>query len=162
VARPRPDRRYLLFNGKNPHRGPGFFGAQALAIDRGRVLATGTSAAMKKLAGDKARLIDLGGRTVIPGLTDGHIHGNPRRADLRHEVTGSAFPPQGGIGKSRQAAQTQKSGSWMSSSRAADRGAVRGETPAGRRRGDGGGARQSGLHPASYDWLLLNPNAMRR
>ena len=30
---------------------------------------------MKKLAGDKAKLVDLGGRTVIPGLTDGHIHG---------------------------------------------------------------------------------------
>src|SRR5258708_26089913 len=39
------------------------------------IFATGSSAAMKKLAGDKAKLVDLGGRTVIPGLTDGHIHG---------------------------------------------------------------------------------------
>jgi predicted amidohydrolase YtcJ len=35
---------------------------------------------MKKLAGSKARPIDLGGRTVIPGLTADHIHGNVYRA----------------------------------------------------------------------------------
>jgi predicted amidohydrolase YtcJ len=65
----------VLFNGKILTVDKDFSVQQALAIGHGQVLASGTSAAMKKLAGDKARLIDLGGRTVIPGLTDGHIHG---------------------------------------------------------------------------------------
>ena len=65
----------ILFNGKILTVDKDFSTQQALAVGNGRVLATGTSAAMKKLAGNKARMIDLGGRTVIPGLTDGHIHG---------------------------------------------------------------------------------------
>src|SRR5258708_35380017 len=65
----------VLFNGKILTVDKEFSTQQALAIGHGRIVATGTSAAMKKLAGDKAKLIDLGGRTVIPGLTDGHIHG---------------------------------------------------------------------------------------
>src|SRR3954452_12166840 len=65
----------VLFNGKILTVDQDFSIKQALAIDRGRVLASGTSAAMKKLAGSNAKLVDLCGRTVIPGLTDGHIHG---------------------------------------------------------------------------------------
>src|ERR1700720_2229525 len=65
----------VLFNGKIVTVDKDFSVREALAISHGEVLATGTTAAMKKLADGKARLIDLGGRTVIPGLTDGHIHG---------------------------------------------------------------------------------------
>src|SRR5260221_10953674 len=65
----------VLFNGEILTVDKDFSAQQALAIGHGRIVATGTSAAMKKLAGDKAKLIDLGGRPVIPGLTDGHIHG---------------------------------------------------------------------------------------
>ncbi|HEY5128321.1 MAG TPA: amidohydrolase family protein, partial [Bradyrhizobium sp.] len=65
----------VLFNGKILTVDKDFSVREALAIDHGQVLASGTTAAMKKLAGNKAKLIDLGGRTVIPGLTDGHIHG---------------------------------------------------------------------------------------
>jgi hypothetical protein len=53
----------VLFNGKILTVDKEFSVQQALAIGHGQVLASGTSAAMKKLAGDKARLIDLGGRT---------------------------------------------------------------------------------------------------
>jgi len=65
----------VLFNGKILTVDKDFSVQQALAIGHGQVLASGTTAAMKKLASEKATLIDLGGRTVIPGLTDGHIHG---------------------------------------------------------------------------------------
>ena len=47
---------------------------EALAVRDGRVMATGTSAAMRRLAGPKTRMIDLQGRTVIPGLIDSHLH----------------------------------------------------------------------------------------
>jgi len=59
----------VLFNGKVLTMDQDFSVREALAIDHGRVLATGTSQDMQKLAGANARLIDLGGRTVIPELT---------------------------------------------------------------------------------------------
>lgn len=47
---------------------------QALVVRDGRILATGNAAAMRATATPDATAIDLGGRTVIPGLIDSHIH----------------------------------------------------------------------------------------
>ena len=60
----------ILFNGKILTVDKDFSTQQAVAIGDGKILATGASAAMKNLAAKSATLIDLGGRTVIPGLTD--------------------------------------------------------------------------------------------
>ena len=46
----------------------------ALAIREGTIAAVGTDAEIRRLAGPSARTIDLGGRTVIPGLIDSHSH----------------------------------------------------------------------------------------
>src|ERR1043165_3627648 len=48
--------------------------AQALAVRDGRIAAIGSAAGIRATAGPSTRVIDLGGRTVIPGLTDSHIH----------------------------------------------------------------------------------------
>jgi predicted amidohydrolase YtcJ len=48
--------------------------AEALAIERDKVIAVGSGEAIKKLAGPKTQVVDLGGRMVIPGLIDSHIH----------------------------------------------------------------------------------------
>jgi predicted amidohydrolase YtcJ len=48
--------------------------AQALAVRGERILAVGSDAEMRALAGPRTRVIALGGRTVIPGLIDSHIH----------------------------------------------------------------------------------------
>lgn len=48
--------------------------AQAVAITADKILATGTDAAMRALAAPQARIIDLMGRTVTPGLNDAHCH----------------------------------------------------------------------------------------
>ena len=47
---------------------------EAIAIREGRVVAVGTSAAIRKLADSRSRVIDLERRTVIPGLVDSHMH----------------------------------------------------------------------------------------
>jgi len=47
---------------------------QALAIRDDKIVAAGASAEIAKHADGKTRVIDLGGRTVIPGLIDSHIH----------------------------------------------------------------------------------------
>lgn len=47
---------------------------QALAIRGERIVATGDSDKIRALAGPQTEQLDLGGRTVIPGINDAHIH----------------------------------------------------------------------------------------
>jgi predicted amidohydrolase YtcJ len=48
--------------------------AEALAIRGGKILATGSSASIKSLGATTTRVLDLGGKTVVPGLIDTHAH----------------------------------------------------------------------------------------
>lgn len=48
--------------------------ATALLISGGRILEIGSDAQVTAAAGDRVRRVDLGGRRVIPGLIDSHIH----------------------------------------------------------------------------------------
>ena len=48
--------------------------AEAVAVRDGRLVAIGANADVTKLAGPSTQSIDLGGRTVIPGLIDTHLH----------------------------------------------------------------------------------------
>jgi hypothetical protein len=48
--------------------------ASAIAIRAGDIAAIGTAAEVEKLRGPNTQVIDAGGRTVIPGLNDGHTH----------------------------------------------------------------------------------------
>lgn len=47
---------------------------EAVAITNGRILAAGTSDAMRAYAGPNTRIVDLGGRFAIPGFIDSHVH----------------------------------------------------------------------------------------
>ena len=47
---------------------------QALAIRDGRIMAVGSDAEIRPLAGDKTTVIDLQGKTVVPGFTEEHVH----------------------------------------------------------------------------------------
>ena len=53
---------------------PQFRIVQAMAIRDGRIVAVGTSADIVKLAGAGTQQVDLGGKTVLPGLIDSHVH----------------------------------------------------------------------------------------
>ncbi|MFC7789077.1 amidohydrolase [Microbacterium sp. MAHUQ-60] len=46
----------------------------AVAIAQGRIIACGTDAELQPLADQAARVIELDGRRVLPGLNDSHIH----------------------------------------------------------------------------------------
>jgi predicted amidohydrolase YtcJ len=48
--------------------------AQSLAVRRGVIVALGTDAEIAPFRGERTRLIDLAGATVLPGLHDMHIH----------------------------------------------------------------------------------------
>lgn len=47
---------------------------EAVAVKGGRILAVGDSSEMLDFRGARTEVIDLKGRTVIPGLTDPHVH----------------------------------------------------------------------------------------
>jgi predicted amidohydrolase YtcJ len=48
--------------------------AQALAIRAGRVVRVGSASAVNALKGPNTQLLDVAGKTVIPGMTDAHVH----------------------------------------------------------------------------------------
>lgn len=48
--------------------------AEALAVAADRITAVGTNAEIRRLAGTHTKSIDLGGKTVLPGLIDAHCH----------------------------------------------------------------------------------------
>jgi predicted amidohydrolase YtcJ len=64
----------LLVNGKVYTVDPARPWAEAVAIAGDRILAVGTSADLRRLAGPKARVIDLRGAFVSPGFNDAHVH----------------------------------------------------------------------------------------
>src|SRR3954469_23945487 len=47
---------------------------EAVAIRDGKPLATGSNARVKSMAGTRTRVLDLAGKTVVPGLIDTHAH----------------------------------------------------------------------------------------
>jgi predicted amidohydrolase YtcJ len=69
---PAPD--LVLHGGKVVTVDERFSVAQALAVRGDRIVAVGSDATVRALAGPATRQIDLRGRTVIPGLMDGHLH----------------------------------------------------------------------------------------
>jgi predicted amidohydrolase YtcJ len=64
----------ILVNGKIVTVDDRFTIAQALAIKNRRIVAVGSNSDVRGRAGGKTLVMDLQGRTVIPGLIDGHSH----------------------------------------------------------------------------------------
>ncbi|MGB8909080.1 MAG: amidohydrolase [Candidatus Cybelea sp.] len=48
--------------------------AQAVAIADGRILAVGSAAEIESLKSGATHVVDLGGKTLLPGFVDGHSH----------------------------------------------------------------------------------------
>ncbi|AFK56933.1 amidohydrolase 3 (plasmid) [Tistrella mobilis KA081020-065] len=64
----------LLVNGRVTTLNPANPEADAVAIADGRILAVGRRQDLAVTTGPETRVIDLGGRRVIPGLNDSHTH----------------------------------------------------------------------------------------
>ena len=70
----RPQADLILTNGKIITVDSNFSLAEAVAIKDGRFLEVGEERTVLALAGDSTLIIDVKGRTVIPGLNEGHAH----------------------------------------------------------------------------------------
>lgn len=63
-----------LVNGNIITLDPGNPLAEAVALSDGKIIGVGTSEEVKSLFDENVKLIDLEGKTVLPGFTDCHIH----------------------------------------------------------------------------------------
>jgi predicted amidohydrolase YtcJ len=104
----------ILVNGKILTVDPQSSVREALAIRGDRILAVGSAADIRKLAGPATRSIDLQGRTVIPGLIDSHLHAIRAALSFSTEVNwiGARSLPEA-LSRIHDAARTMKPGSWL-------------------------------------------------
>ena len=104
----------IFVNGKILTADDRFTAAEALAIRGGRITSLGTADEIRKLAGPGTRVIDLGGRTVIPGLIDSHMHAIRAGLSFATEVNWvGARSLSEGLGRIREAAVKRRPGSWL-------------------------------------------------
>ncbi len=80
----------ILRNGKIITVDPAFTIAQSVAITGDRIAAVGPNEGVAAHAGPATRVVDLNGKTVIPGLIDGHAH-------MDREALRSIFPSLGRV-----------------------------------------------------------------
>ena len=64
---------------------------EAVAVKDNRIIATGPTSKVNKLVGEGTEVIDLGGKTVLPGLIDTHTH--PNGAAVRLYEINCRSPP---------------------------------------------------------------------
>lgn len=72
AAQPAAD--LVLLNGKIWTVNPAQPQAEAVAVRAGRIAAVGSTAEIRKWAGPATQAIDLGGKLVVPGFNDAHVH----------------------------------------------------------------------------------------
>ncbi len=80
----------ILRNGKIVTVDSAFTVAQAIAITGDHIAAVGPNGAVAAHAGPATRIIDLKGKTVVPGLIDGHAH-------MDREALRNIFPSLGRV-----------------------------------------------------------------
>ena len=87
--------------------------ADAIATAGERIVAVGTSAEVKKLAGTHARVIDAKGMMVTPGFIDSHVHFVAGGFGLSSVQLRDAKTPQEFIRRIKEYAATLPPGAWV-------------------------------------------------
>ena len=104
----------VLLNGKILTVDRQFSTVEAMAIRDGRIVAVGMSTDLRKMAGSQTRVIDLGGRSVIPGLIDSHMHAIRAALSFSTEVNWiGARSIAEALDRIRQASQSMAPGAWL-------------------------------------------------
>lgn len=86
---------------------------RALAISYGRVVALGTDDEIRQLANAGTRVVNLDGQTVLPGLTDAHLHWEAQSRALRSINVFEAPEKQIAIERVRERVRETPAGEWV-------------------------------------------------
>ena len=104
----------ILVNGKILTVDSQFSTREALAIRDGKITAVGSNSDIRKQAGPRTRVIDLQGRTVIPGFIDSHIHAIRAGQTFTTEVNWvGATSIAEAMSRIHEASLAKKPGSWL-------------------------------------------------
>lgn len=86
---------------------------QALAIRKEKVIALGSNREITPLAGTSSKLIDLKGRTVLPGLIDAHLHPETAAVSELDHIIPDVHTMDELLGWIKEEAAVKKKGEWM-------------------------------------------------
>jgi len=104
----------VLMNGKIVTVDENFSIKEAVAVKDGKIAAVGGDGEMRRWTGPRTQVINLNGRTMIPGLNDSHIHATVGcmnwDAELHWEFTRSLAD---GLKQIAAAAKAKPAGSWI-------------------------------------------------
>ena len=104
----------ILVNGKILTVDAKFSTREAIAVRDGKITAVGSNSEIRKQAGPQTRVIDLQGRTVIPGLIDSHIHAIRAGQTFTTEVNWvGATSIAEAMNRIHEASLAKKPGSWL-------------------------------------------------
>ncbi len=104
----------VLVNGKILTVDNQFSTREAIAVRDGKIVVVGSDVDVRKLAGPKTRVIDLQGRTVIPGLIDSHMHAIRAGQTFGTEVNWvGATSLAEALGRIHEASRRMKPGAWL-------------------------------------------------
>jgi predicted amidohydrolase YtcJ len=85
-AAPASEPDLIAYHGKVIAVDPKFTIAEAVAVKDGKIVAVGSDDAVVAMKGAATTLIDLDGRTVLPGLIDSHVHPGAAMTEFDHDV----------------------------------------------------------------------------
>lgn len=86
---------------------------EAIAVRDGRVVFTGNAEGARALVGPNSRVLDLDGATVIPGMTDAHLHVAGLGARLRNVDLMGTTSYEEVIARVVERAKTTPAGEWI-------------------------------------------------
>jgi predicted amidohydrolase YtcJ len=87
--------------------------AQAVAVSGGKIVFVGSDAGAKSLEGPKTRVVDLNGKTLLPGIIDSHIHPAQGEFFNRRLCNVRSFTIEEGYAKLAQCARDAPPGDWV-------------------------------------------------
>lgn len=87
--------------------------AEAIAIKGDRILAVGKAGDMAAYTGDETEIVDLGGRFLMPGMIDNHVHFEMGSVGLSQVQLRDAATPEEFARRIGEAAQHAQPGAWI-------------------------------------------------